>query len=200
MTAYPAPALIISECQRGLLDPPPGAFSGLAQQAADRGVVAHTAELAHAFRARSLPVVHCIIAHRADQMGMLPNSYLGKLALRHRLMVEDTPDVAIAAELGPHPTDLVSSRATGLTAFYGTDLDAMLRLQRVQTLVLAGVSTNVALPGLALEAVNRGYDVVLAEDCTAGTSAESHDYMVQNLLAMLTRVTPAADVIGRLPG
>jgi nicotinamidase-related amidase len=145
-------------------------------------------------------VVHCIIAHRADQKGMLPNSYLGKLALRHGLMVEGTPDVEIPAELGPEPSDLVSSRATGLTAFYGTDLDAMLRLQRVQTLVLAGISTNVALPGLALEAVNRGYDVVLAEDCTAGTTAEHHNYMVQNMLAVLTRVTPAADVIGRLPG
>ncbi len=73
-------------------------------------------------------------------------------------------------------------------------------MQRVQTLVLAGISTNVAIPGLALEAVNRGYDVVLAEDCTAGTTAEGHDYMVKNMLAMLTRITPAADVIGRLPG
>lgn len=200
MTKYAAPALVISECQQGLLDPPPGAFSGLAEQAADRRLVEHTAELARAFRARSLPVVHCIISHRADQMGMVPNSYLGKLAIRGRMMVEGTPDVAIPAELGPEPTDLVSSRATGLTAFYGTNLDAMLRLQRVRTLVLAGISTNVAIPGLALEAVNRGYDVVLAEDCTAGTTAEGHDYMVENMLAMLTRITPAADVIGRLPG
>ncbi|ASR03204.1 MULTISPECIES: cysteine hydrolase family protein [Gordonia] len=200
MTAYEAPALVISECQQGLLDPPPGAFSGLAAQAAGRGLIERTAELARAFRSRSLPVVHCTIVHRADQKGMLPNSYLGKMAIEERMMVEGTRDVQIPAELGPEPTDLVSSRATGLTAFYGTDLDAMLRLQRVRTLVVAGISTNVALPGLALEAVNRGYDVVLAEDCTAGTTAEDHRYMVDNLLAMLTRITPAADVIGRLPG
>ncbi|MCT1351975.1 MULTISPECIES: cysteine hydrolase family protein [Gordonia] len=200
MTPYSSPALVISECQQGLLDPPPGLFSGLAEQASVRGLVRNTAELARAFRARSLPVVHCTIAHRSDQMGMLPNSYLSKLAIRGRMMVEGSPDIVIPADLGPEPTDLVSSRATGLTAFYGTNLDAMLRLQRVQTLVLAGISTDVALPGLALEGVNRGYDVVLAEDCTAGTSAESHDYMVTNMLAMLTRITPAADVIRRLPG
>lgn len=200
MATYAAPALVISECQRGLLDAGPGAFSGLAEQAVSRGVVARTAELARAFRTRSLPVAHCIIAHRPDQMGMVPNSYLGKLAIRERLMVEGTRDVEIPAELGPHAADLVSSRATGLTAFYGTNLDAMLRLQGVQTLVLAGISTNVALPGLALEAVNRGYDVVLAEDCTAGTTADGHRYMVENMLTLLTRVTPAADVIGRLPG
>ncbi|MBM7368826.1 cysteine hydrolase [Gordonia hydrophobica] len=199
MPKFAAPALVISECQQGLLHPPAGAFSALSTQAADRDIVGRTAQLARTFRARSLPVVHCVIAHRPDQMGMLPNSYLGKLAIRDHLMIEGSPDVAIPAELGPEPTDLVSTRATGLTAFYGTNLDAMLRLQRVQTLVLAGISTDVALPGLALEAVNRGYDVVLAEDCTAGSSAGGHDFMVKNMLGMLTRVMPAAEVIPRLP-
>ncbi|WP_024795190.1 cysteine hydrolase [Tomitella biformata] len=197
---YVAPALIISECQRGILEAERTVSPGLAEQVAARDVVTRTAELARAFRARGLPVFHCVIEHREDQKGMLPNSYLGTMALRHHRMTVGTTDVEIPAELGPEPSDVVSRRATGLTAFYGTDLDALLRLQRVQTVVLAGVSTNVALPGLALDAVNRGYDVVLAEDCTAGSSAEAHEFMVANLLGILTRVTPAADVVGRLPG
>jgi nicotinamidase-related amidase len=131
---------------------------------------------------------------------MLPNSYLGKMALRHRSMITGTPDVEIPPELGPEVSDIVSSRATGLTAFYGTDLDAMLRLQDVRTVVLAGVSTNVALPGLALEAVNRGYDVILAEDCTAGASAAAHQQMIDNLLAVVARINTADQVAARLPG
>ncbi|GAA4667279.1 cysteine hydrolase [Gordonia humi] len=199
MTTLIAPALIISECQRGMLEPPAGALASLADQARERAIIAGIAELAREFRARSLPVVHCTIVHRADQKGLLPNSYLGKMALRDQTMIEGTPDVEIPAELGPEPTDLVSARATGLTAFYGTDLDAMLRLQRVQTLILCGLSTNVALPGLAMDAVNRGYDVLLAEDCTAGTTTDHHAYMVQNVLAPLARITRAADVVDRLP-
>lgn len=197
---YPAPALIISECQRGILDPARSVAAGLAHAAHEREIVARTAELAAAFRSRELPVVHCIIEHRKDGKGLRANSYLAAKALEQGSMTAGTTDVEIPAELGPEPGDIVSSRATGLTAFYGTDLDAMLRLQRIETLILAGVSTNVALPGLALEAVNRGYSVVLAEDCTAGASPEAHEFMVANLLKLLARIAPAADIIGRLPG
>jgi nicotinamidase-related amidase len=196
---YTAPALVISECQRGILDAGRPVAPGLAEEAAARGIVPRTARLARLFRERGLPVVHCVIEHRPDQVGMLPNSYLGVMALRHRHMIAGTPDAEIAAELTPEPSDIVSARATGLTAFYGTDLDAMLRLQGVRTVVLAGVSTNVALPGLALEAVNRGYDVVLAEDCTAGASAAAHRQMIDNLLAVVARIGSADRIAARLP-
>jgi nicotinamidase-related amidase len=195
----PAPALVISECQRGILDAGRSLAPGLSEEAESRGIVPRTARLARLFRDRGLPVVHCVIEHRADQAGMLPNSYMGKMAIRHRSMIVGTPDVGIPPELGPAPSDVVSSRATGLTAFYGTGLDAMLRLQGVRTVVLAGVSTNVALPGLALEAVNRGYDVILVEDCTAGASAAAHQQMIDNLLTLVARVKTADQVAARLP-
>lgn len=197
---YEAPALVISECQRGILEAGRSVSSGLAHQASSRGIVARIGELAQHFRAHDLPVVHCTIEHRLDQAGMLPNSYLGAMALRSRSMTANTDDVTIPAALGPEASDIVSSRATGLTAFYGTDLDAMLRHSRVRTLVLTGVSTNVALPGLALEAVNRGYDVVLVEDCTAGASAAAHEFFVQNQLRLLARISTAAEVAARLSG
>lgn len=196
---YDAPALVISECQHGILDVGRSVSAGLAEQAQARGIVPRIAALADEFRARDLPVVHCLIEHRGDQRGMLPNSYLGTMALRSRSMTAGTPDVEVPAALGPKDSDLVSRRAIGLTAFYGTDLDAMLRLSGVRTLVLTGVSTNVALPGLALEAVNRGYDVVLVEDCTAGASAEAHEFFVRNQLALLARVVSADEVRERLP-
>ncbi|MBF4478216.1 Nicotinamidase-related amidase [Rhodococcus rhodochrous J3] len=196
---FPAPALVISECQRGILDPGLSVSSGLAREAAERKIVGRTAALARQFRDRGLPVVHCIIEHRADQRGMLPNSYLGTMALRTRSLIEGTPDVEIPSELGPEPEDVVSRRATGITAFYGTDLDAMLRLEGVRTVVLAGVSTNVAIPGLASEAVNRGYHVVLAEDCTAGTSPQAHTEMLENSIGALARIMPSEAVVARLP-
>ncbi|WP_019546608.1 cysteine hydrolase [Streptomyces sulphureus] len=193
-----APALVISECQRGILDPDRSVSGGLAAHAASRGIVPRIARLAGEFRSRGLPVVHCTIAHRQDQAGMVANSYLGKVALRERSMTEGTRDVEIPPELAPHPSDLVSNRATGITAFYGTELDAMLRLQRVRTLVLTGVSTNVALPGLAFEAVNRGYHVVVAEDCTAGASPEAHTFLLENQLGVAARIRSAEQIRARL--
>jgi nicotinamidase-related amidase len=139
--------------------------------------------------------VHCHIAHRPDLAGIKANSLLGALAIKNRTLIAGTPDTLPPPELAPHPGDHVSSRATGLTAFYGTDLDATLRLGDVETIVLTGVSTDVAIPGLALEAVNRGYYVRIPADCVAGSSTESYEFMMGGLLPAVARITDAATVL-----
>ena len=193
-------ALVISECQRGVLDADVAVFPGIAQHAAERGVVDNIAALAHAFRNAGRPVVHCLIEHREDLAGVRPNSLLGSLALKHRRMIVGTPDVEVPPPIAPRPGDFVSSRATGITAFYGTDLDATLRLQGVDALIVTGVSTNVALPGMTIEAVNRGYSVLIPEDATAGNSPATHAFMIDNLLSLLARMTTTKDVIAQLTG
>jgi nicotinamidase-related amidase len=193
-----AAALVISECQMGILAPASSVTPALAAQAAERGIVSRIAELAAAFRAAGLPVVHCHIAHRADLAGIRPNSLLGALAIKNRTLIAGTPDTLPPAELAPRPADHVSRRATGLTAFYGTDLDATLRLRSVETVVLTGVSTDVAIPGFALEAVNRGYYVLIPADCVAGTSATSQEFMMGGLLSAITRITDSAALLAGL--
>jgi nicotinamidase-related amidase len=160
--------------------------------------VARIAGLASAFRATGLPVVHCHIAHRPDLAGVRPNSLLGVLAIKNRTLIAGTPEALPPPELAPQPGDHVSSRATGITAFYGTDLDATLRLRSVETIVLTGVSTNVAIPGLALEAVNRGYYVRIPADCVAGTSNRSYEFTMNGLLPVIARITDAAAVLASL--
>lgn len=195
MIAGAKPALIISECQRGIVDPELSRTPQIAREVVRRGILDRIATLADAFRATGHPVVHCTIGHRPDLGGLIPNSLLGAMTIKHRSMIAGTPEAEEPEPVAPHPSDFVSSRATGITAFYGTDLDAILRPLRVDTLVLTGVSTNVALPGLAMEAVNRGYYVVLPEDATAGTSEDAHRFMVDNLLRITARVTTTEEVV-----
>jgi nicotinamidase-related amidase len=193
-----AAALVISECQMGILDPATSMLPALAAQAAEHGIVTRIAELASAFRAAGLPVVHCHVEHRADLAGVRRNSLLGALVIKHHRLIVGTPDVLPSAALAPQPADHVSRRAVGLTAFYGTDLDATLRLRSVETIVLTGVSTDLAIPGFALDAVNRGYYVRIPADCVAGTSAQSHEFMMGGLLSVVARITDAATVLGQV--
>ncbi|HVW41720.1 MAG TPA: cysteine hydrolase [Amycolatopsis sp.] len=191
-------ALVISECQQGVLDPGTSVVPQLAAQAAERGIVPRIAALAKAFRAAGLPVLHCHMAHRADLAGVKANSLLGALTLKHHRLIAGTPDALAPPELTPEPGDHVSLRTTGLTAFYGTDLDAVLRLRGVETIVLTGVSTDVAIPGFALEAVNRGYYVRIPADCVAGSSAGSHEHMMGGLLPAVARITDSDAVLHSL--
>src|SRR5436190_4180096 len=156
------PALVICECQRGVLEPSVAIFPGLAQQARERGMLDQIARLAAAFRTHDLPVVHAHVAHRPDFGGVVVNSMVTARSRKAESMRAGTPDVEPMEGAVPEPSDYVSLRRSGLGMWYGTDLDATLRNLGVATVVLSGVSTNLALFAGAIGAVDRGYRAVLA--------------------------------------
>jgi nicotinamidase-related amidase len=192
------PALVICECQRGVLDPSVAIFPGLAQQAEERGMLADIARLAAAFRARDLPVVHAHVAHRPDFGGVVVNSMVTARSRKAQSMRAGTPDVEPMEGAIPEPSDYVSLRRSGLGMWYGTDLDATLRNLGVETVVLSGVSTNLALFAGAIGAVDRGYRAVLAEDASAGAVPEQHQWMITNALPLVTTIASVDDVIADL--
>lgn len=177
-------ALLISECQRGVIESGMTDFEGLAEQVASRDVVPKTAALAGAFRAASLPVFHLHVAHSSDYADLPKTSVIVSRSIRNKRMRDGSPEVDAVAGLTPQAGDIVHCRRFSLLAFNGTDLDAQLRHRGIQTLVLAGVSTNIAINGLALSGSDLGYQVVVAEDCTAGASEETHRFMVSNALPL----------------
>ena len=191
-------ALIISECQRGILEPALGAFSGLAEEAKARAIVPRIAALAQAFRAAGKPVIHLTVAHRPDFADVKTNSLLAALARKHGTVIAGTRHAQIVPELTPAPHDFIVERSSGLIGFIGTSLDAMLRRMNVETIVIAGVSTNVAVTGCAMVATDLGYRVVVAEDCTAASDPATHEVIVRDQLAMVARLASAQEITATL--
>jgi nicotinamidase-related amidase len=191
-------ALLISEMQRGVVDAGMAKFKGLAAEVAAKGVAGHIAALAKAFRARGWPVVHCHVAHRPDFGDVLPNNLITAMALKERAMMAGTAEVEAVPELVPEPGDYVFVRSAGLVPFYDAQIDPTLRRLNVQTIVATGVSTNVALSGLTLGAVDRGYQVIIPDDCAAGASPEAHAQMLDNQLRLLATISTAQDIIAAL--
>jgi nicotinamidase-related amidase len=190
--------LVISECQRGVLDASIAIFPGLAEQAADRGMLGNIDRLATAFRAAGHPVVHVHVAHRPDFGGVVPNSLVAVRARKANSMVAGTPAVEPMDGAVPTPGDYVSLRRAGIGMWYGTDLDATLRNLGVTTVVLCGVSTNLALFAGSMGAIDRGYSVVLPEDATAGAAPELHDWMVTNSLPLIATISNTDEVIAAI--
>ncbi|CAJ61786.1 MULTISPECIES: cysteine hydrolase [Frankia] len=187
-------ALVVSECLRGTLDPELAIFAGLAEQAAARGILARIAALAADFRTLELPVVHIHVAHRPDFGAFSDTNPVSAKVRRERRVLAGTPQAEPMPQVAPQPGDYVSTRRSGLAMWYGTDLDSTLRNLRVDTVVLTGVSTNMALLAGALGATDRGYRSVLVEDATAGASAESHAWIVANQLRMLSTIARADEI------
>jgi len=184
------------EIQRGVVGDLTS-FPELAEATRRVGVVANTARLLDAARAISVPVVHCTAEFRADRAGSTVNCQLIAAMVRNpEHLLAGSPATELIAELGPEPGDLVSSRRHGVSPFTGTSLDTWLRSLKVETVVATGVSVNLGVLGLAIEAVNLGYTVVVPRDAVAGIPAAYADALLDNTFPLITTVTTVDDLLG----
>jgi nicotinamidase-related amidase len=171
----------------------------LAAMVTARGVVAGINALTAAFREARAPVIFATIAALSpDWAGFRVNCALAARIRRKGLLVTGTKTAAIHDDLVVAPSDIVSHRSHGMAPFTGTGLDATLRGYDIDTVVFSGVSTNIALPGACTEAVALGYSVVLAEDCAAGATAETHHFQITQHLPLLATITDSESIIASL--
>jgi nicotinamidase-related amidase len=161
----------------------------------EAGVIGNLSALMKAARTVGVPVVHCNALFRADRKGSAANCPMLTRAMQDPdQILEGSPQSRIVHELGPEPADFVMSRYHGVSPFSGTSLDITLRNLGVKTIVATGVSINLGVFGLCLEAVNLGYRVILPRDCAAGFPADYGEAVIRNSLAQLCTITTSAEV------
>jgi nicotinamidase-related amidase len=182
-------AVLTMEVQRGVVGDL-STIPQLAEAAARAGVVPNTVRLLHAARALGTPVIHCTAEFRADRAGSTVNCQLIAAMVRNpdHLLI-GTPPTEIVPEFGPEPADLVCPRLHGVSPFSGTSLDTWLRSLGVETVVATGVSVNLGVLGLAIEACNLGYQVVVPRDAVAGLPDDYADALLDNTFPLIATLT-----------
>jgi nicotinamidase-related amidase len=192
-------ALLVSECQNNMTNTP--AAHGPAPEghhvgyyANQRNIIPKIDQLAAEFRELGLPVVFCTISALPGFAGFPVNCRLAATVAKSGVLVKGSWAAKIDDRLEVAATDIISDRMHGMAPFTGTELDAILRGHQVETVVLAGISTNIALPGASTEAVGLGYTVVLAEDCTAGGTPQSHEMQISLHLPLLATISESAAI------
>lgn len=188
-------AVLTMEMQRGVIGDL-ASIPRLAEAAASTGIVDATARLLDAARRAGARVVHCTAQFRPDRAGSATNAPLLAVMLRNPgHLVVDSDAAQVMPELDPQPGDVISPRAHGLSPFTGTSLDITLRNLGVRTVVATGVSVNIGVFGLVLEAVNLGYSVVLATDCVTGVPAEYAVAVVDHSLSLMATCARADQLV-----
>jgi len=114
------------------------------------------------------------------------------------MLVEGTWGVETHPALAPQPEDFVLERTVGVDGSYGTQLYHVLRMLGRTTMLMSGVSTNLAVEGIVRASVNRGFDVVVIEDCCASYPDEWHRFSIENIMPLLATVTTAEAVVRAL--
>ena len=187
-------ALVLQEIQNGVVGHG-STFPELAAAAAVIGVIPNAARLAVAARAAGAPVVHATAEILSGGFGTNRNARL--FAAARKAGAENAPgsdSVRPVAELDPDG-DLVLPRYHGLSPMTGGPLDTLLRNAGVTTIVVAGVSLNVAIPNLVFDAVNRAYQVVVVTDAVAGVPLAYGADVLAHSLALLATLVTTDDVV-----
>jgi ureidoacrylate peracid hydrolase len=95
--------------------------------------------------------------------------------------------------VAPRPDEVIVTKHR-FDAFYGTDLEVVLRANKVRSLILTGVATNVCVESTLRSAFFRDFEVVVAEDCCAARNARAHDATLENVRQYFGMVAGAGEI------
>ena len=152
-------------------------------------------------RAAGARVVHCTHVSRPDGAGSAVNGRI--LAMADKLRRErgrgatelGTPGAELVDGLLDPERDLVMPRLHGMTPFTSTSLDQVLRNLGVRTVVATGASLNIGVFGMAVVAVDLGYQVVVPRDAVAGVPTAYGEAVLANSLSMIATIVTSDDLL-----
>lgn len=187
--AGPDTALIIVECQQGVV----GAQAVLPALAIEASpILPVIRRLAVAARRAGVWVAHANYAPAIAGRARQPAGPLSDVTRAPTsTWTIDGPAVRTAVEIGVEPEDLVFCRRHGLSPAHGTELLPVLRSLGVEVVVVTGVSLNVAVTSVVLDAVNEGFRAVVPTDAVAGTPPDYARAMLRHTVGMLATLTTA---------
>ena len=189
--------MLVIELQNDLVHPSlaegRGLTGALARAVRDRGVLPRLAGVLEDCRRRGVPVLYAT-KERAPGEPPPDHAPVYRMSGSEPILVTGTWGSQVLDEVAPGPGDVVLPRLTSIDPSYGSELWPTVERLGLTTLIMAGVSTTLAVEGTVRAAANRGLRVVVVEDCCASVPEEWHRFSADHVLPLLADVVSADDV------
>ena len=171
---------------------PSGKLSGAAAQVAGRGVIAKANQALAIARERGWLTVLVRVGFSPGYPEQPKQSPLfGRVNEINALALGE-------AGTGFHPdlwvglADLVTVKPR-VSGFYGTNLDAALRANKIDRLIIAGVSSAWAVQATVRDAHDRDFQIYIAEDACAAADEEDH-WISMRMLSRIAKIIHVDDM------
>jgi gluconolactonase len=188
-------ALIIQDMQNDVVMEG-GAFaaSGSPAHCREQNAIANGARLAAAARARGVPVIHVWFVVEPGCPGVTMNAPLFEGLADAKALVRGTWGVAPVPGLEAQPGDHIVEKSR-MSAWEGSRLETVLRATGRDVVIVTGAWTNMSIEHTARTGADKGYVMVVPEDCCSTMNAEWHTASVNYALQNVAVVTDADAVI-----
>jgi nicotinamidase-related amidase len=171
---------------------------GMAEDAGNRvAVVANAGRLLALARDNGIPVVSVRIAFRPDHADVIQNCPIFRNVVAGNAMIDGSWGAEFHDGLGPLPGEFVVKHSR-VNAFYGSQLEEVLRTLKAERLIMAGVATNsVVLTSVAC-AADMGYEVIVVADACSSGRSDLHVSSLENmtLVAEVVKLNHLAKIVG----
>ncbi|KIC35196.1 cysteine hydrolase [Ruegeria sp. ANG-R] len=164
-------ALIVIDIQKSTFAPIPDDERSIAHMPDYAARMARAKVAIDKAREVGIPVVFIQEVHRADLVDMGRETDGDEEV--HCLDSNPLTELAVE-ELGIRPNDYKIQKRR-YSAFYGTDLEILLKGLKAETLILTGGLTDVCVHYTFVDAHQGDYFCRVIEDCVAGSSIEAHN-------------------------
>jgi ureidoacrylate peracid hydrolase len=176
-------ALLVIDMQRFFLDPASPTFTcgGVA-------IMGNVKRLIEAFRAAGRPVIYSCHVHNPNlsDAGIMGWWWEG-------MCLEGSEEAKVHPEIAPLPNEKIIYKHR-YSAFYNTDLETVLRVLKVEDLVVTGIMTNMCCESTARDAYYRDYRVFFPADATGSITEEMHMASLLNLAFGFVQVTTTEEL------
>jgi biuret amidohydrolase len=158
-------------------------------RAEETGIIKAQLRLLDAFRRAKAKVLYTAVTYQPGLPGVSSNSPLWRTLFDCVCLMEGTPAVELIDELARRPDESLV-RGQAANGFDRIVLDTILRVAGVDTLVLVGIATDVAVESTARAASDLQYRTIVVSDaCTADTD-EAHAHALDGSKGGLARHAP----------
>nr|QNO44136.1 peroxyureidoacrylate/ureidoacrylate amidohydrolase RutB [Methanosarcinales archaeon ANME-2c ERB4]QNO50305.1 peroxyureidoacrylate/ureidoacrylate amidohydrolase RutB [Methanosarcinales archaeon ANME-2c ERB4] len=193
-------ALLLIDMQNNLLhEKGKAAALGVWKFAKEAGTIRNTRQMIEIARKNDIPLIYVKFVLRpdyADIMGLAQLSLctLGKFIKEGEICKEGTWGAEYVDELKPGAGDYIVVKRR-MDAFYNSDLETLLRGLGRRTLVICGIITNFCLESTVRGAMDRDFDCIVLEDCTASESREMQEFPMKAIFPVIGAVATSEELV-----
>jgi nicotinamidase-related amidase len=184
------PALVVIDLINAFTDPETDLGSDVS------GVIDQAARLLAAFRDHDLPRYFTTVAYEESYGDA--GQFIEKVPALRELRL-GTDAVEVDDRLAPEGDERVVLKKYA-SAFFGTDLETELTTHRVDTLVLAGVTTSGCIRATAVDSLQHGYRTIVPADAVGDRAEGPHHANLFDIDAKYGDVVTTAAVLDHLDG